>query len=84
MLVSYKWLKQLVDLEGISPIELSDKMSRSGIEVEDVVVPEEGLKKSLLEMLKNVFLIQIVITYQFAKLMLVKKKSIKSFVELLM
>lgn len=45
MLVSYKWLKQLVDLEGISPIELSDKMSRSGIEVEDVVVPEEGLKK---------------------------------------
>ncbi|MEG2255039.1 MAG: phenylalanine--tRNA ligase subunit beta, partial [Vagococcus sp.] len=45
MLVSYKWLKQLVDLEGISPLELSDKMSRSGIEVEDVVVPEEGLKK---------------------------------------
>ena len=45
MLVSYKWLKQLVDLDGITPDQLSDKMSRSGIEVEDVVVPEEGLKK---------------------------------------
>lgn len=45
MLVSYKWLKKLVDLENITPDELADKMSRSGIEVEDVVVPEEGLKK---------------------------------------
>ncbi len=45
MLVSYKWLKKLVDLENITPDELADKMSRSGIEVEDVVVPEDGLKK---------------------------------------
>lgn len=45
MLVSYKWLKKLVDLENITPDELADKMSRSGIEVEDVVIPEEGLKK---------------------------------------
>lgn len=45
MLVSYKWLQELVDLTDISAVELSDKMSRSGIEVEDIVVPEAGLKK---------------------------------------
>ncbi|WP_326716411.1 phenylalanine--tRNA ligase subunit beta [Vagococcus jeotgali] len=45
MLVSYKWLEELVDLKGISPEELSDKMSRSGIEVEDITIPQEGLKK---------------------------------------
>lgn len=67
MLVSYKWLQELVDVKDIDVNQLADKMSRSGIEVEDVTIPEEGLKKLLLETLKNVFLIQIVITYQFAK-----------------
>ncbi|MGX6992653.1 phenylalanine--tRNA ligase subunit beta [Vagococcus penaei] len=45
MLVSYKWLNELVDLSDIRVDELADKMSRSGIEVEDVTIPEEGLKK---------------------------------------
>lgn len=45
MLVSYKWIKELIDIEDISPDVLADKMSRSGIEVEDVVVPQDGLKK---------------------------------------
>lgn len=45
MLVSYKWLQELVDVKDISVDALADKMSRSGIEVEDVTIPEEGLKK---------------------------------------
>lgn len=45
MLVSYKWLQEYVDLTGITPEQLADKMSRSGIEVEAVEVPAEGLKK---------------------------------------
>lgn len=45
MLVSYKWLNQYVDLSNVTPQELADKMSVTGIEVEGVTVPEEGLKK---------------------------------------
>jgi phenylalanyl-tRNA synthetase beta chain len=45
MLVSYKWLNQYVDLSGITAKELADKMSVTGIEVEGITVPEEGLKK---------------------------------------
>lgn len=44
MLVSYKWLKDFVDLSAISPTDLADKMSRSGIEVENVHIPSTGLK----------------------------------------
>lgn len=45
MLVSYKWLNQYLDLSAVSPQELADKMSVTGIEVEAVEVPAEGLKK---------------------------------------
>lgn len=45
MLVSYKWLNKYVDLSAVSPKELADKMSVTGIEVEGVEVPAEGLKK---------------------------------------
>ncbi|MEO1770424.1 phenylalanine--tRNA ligase subunit beta [Candidatus Enterococcus ferrettii] len=45
MLVSYKWLNEYVDLKGITPQELSDRLSLTGIEVEGVEVPENGLKK---------------------------------------
>ncbi|MBO0469138.1 phenylalanine--tRNA ligase subunit beta [Enterococcus sp. DIV0242_7C1] len=45
MLVSYKWLSEYLDLSKISAKELSDKMSVTGIEVEGVEVPEDGLKK---------------------------------------
>ena len=44
MLVSYKWLNRYVDLSNVTPKELADKMSVTGIEVEGVTVPEEGLK----------------------------------------
>ncbi len=36
MFVSYKWLENYVDLAGISPEDLAEKITRSGIEVEGV------------------------------------------------
>lgn len=45
MLISFEWLKEFINLEGITPEDLADKMSRTGIEVEDVVRPSDGLKK---------------------------------------
>ncbi|MBL5766284.1 phenylalanine--tRNA ligase subunit beta [Heyndrickxia sporothermodurans] len=36
MLVSYKWLNEYVDLNGLSAEELAEKITRSGIEVESV------------------------------------------------
>ena len=45
MKVSYKWLEEYIDLKGIIPSELAEKMSRTGIEVDDVLTPGEGLSK---------------------------------------
>jgi phenylalanyl-tRNA synthetase beta chain len=45
MLVSYKWLNEYLDLSEISPSDLADKMSVTGIEVEGIEVPATGLKK---------------------------------------
>jgi len=44
MYVSYKWLADYVDLSGITPDELAEKITRSGIEVEGVEVLNEGMK----------------------------------------
>ncbi|WP_338788959.1 phenylalanine--tRNA ligase subunit beta [Metabacillus sp. FJAT-53654] len=44
MFVSYKWLAEYVDLTGITPDELAEKITRSGIEVEGVDVLNEGMK----------------------------------------
>ncbi|EHJ51839.1 phenylalanine--tRNA ligase subunit beta [Streptococcus macacae] len=44
MLVSYKWLKKLVAVDVPSK-ELAEKMSTTGIEVEGVSSPAEGLSK---------------------------------------
>lgn len=44
MLVSYKWLKELVDVDVPSE-ELAEKMSTTGIEVEGVESPAAGLSK---------------------------------------
>lgn len=44
MLVSYKWLKELVDVD-VTTAELAEKMSTTGIEVEGVKIPAEGLSK---------------------------------------
>lgn len=45
MLVSYKWLSEYLDLSDISAKDLENQMSLTGIEVEGVETPEEGLKK---------------------------------------
>ncbi|MEY8538110.1 phenylalanine--tRNA ligase subunit beta [Lactococcus muris] len=46
MLVSYKWLKKLVNgIDDIPVTDLAEKMSLSGIEIEGVTVPGEGLSK---------------------------------------
>ncbi|MGY3779024.1 phenylalanine--tRNA ligase subunit beta [Isobaculum melis] len=45
MYVSYQWLTEYFSMDGITPDALGDKMSRTGIEVEDVVTLSEGLKK---------------------------------------
>lgn len=36
MLVSYKWLNEYVDLSDVTPQELAEKLTRSGIEVESI------------------------------------------------
>ncbi|GLB58441.1 phenylalanine--tRNA ligase subunit beta [Cytobacillus sp. NCCP-133] len=44
MFVSYKWLQEYVDLSGVTPVELAEKITKSGIEVEGVEVLNEGIK----------------------------------------
>lgn len=44
MFVSYKWLQEYVDLSGVTPAELAEKITKSGIEVEGVEVLNEGIK----------------------------------------
>lgn len=44
MKLSYEWLKEYLDLSQITPEELGEKMSRTGIEVESVERMGEGLK----------------------------------------
>ncbi|KFN91224.1 phenylalanyl-tRNA synthetase subunit beta [Tetragenococcus muriaticus 3MR10-3] len=45
MLVSYKWLNELVDMSNVTSQTLADQMSLTGIEVEGVSYPNAGLKK---------------------------------------
>ena len=84
MLVSYKWLNRYVDLSNVTPKELADKMSVTGIEVEGVTVPEEGLKKIVVGEVKECVPHQILITFLFVKSILAKTNCLKSFVEHLM
>ncbi len=44
MLVSYNWLKEYVDVTELTPEELADKITLSGIEVEGVEKLDKGLK----------------------------------------
>lgn len=45
MKVSYNWLKQYVDLEGITPQDLAEKLTRSGVEVDSVESRNKGVSK---------------------------------------
>jgi phenylalanyl-tRNA synthetase beta chain len=44
MLVSYNWLKDYVDLTGVSPEALAERITKAGIEVEHVHFLGEGIK----------------------------------------
>ena len=44
MLVSYEWLSEYVDLNGISPKDLAEKITRSGIEVEMVQILDKEIQ----------------------------------------
>lgn len=44
MLVSYNWLKDFLDLD-IEPNELAEKITRTGVEIADVIHPQSWLKK---------------------------------------
>jgi phenylalanyl-tRNA synthetase beta chain len=44
MRVSYQWLSEYVDLEGISPQQLADALTNAGIEVEAVTPRVEGVQ----------------------------------------
>ncbi|WP_397539559.1 phenylalanine--tRNA ligase subunit beta [Rummeliibacillus pycnus] len=54
MLVSLKWLSQYVDLQGLEPEVLAEKITRSGIEVEDVHHLSKGLKKLMVGQIKEI------------------------------
>lgn len=43
MKLSYNWLKQYVNLDGITPEELAEKLTRSGIEVDAIEVLNKGV-----------------------------------------
>ncbi|WP_102691114.1 phenylalanine--tRNA ligase subunit beta [Rummeliibacillus pycnus] len=53
MLVSLKWLSQYVDLQGLEPEVLAEKITRSGIEVEGVHHLSDGLKKIMVGQIKE-------------------------------
>ncbi|MBT2574173.1 phenylalanine--tRNA ligase subunit beta [Bacillus sp. ISL-51] len=44
MFVSYKWLEDYVDLQGMDPAVLAEKITRAGIEVEGIEYKGEGVK----------------------------------------
>ncbi|WP_047150535.1 phenylalanine--tRNA ligase subunit beta [Aneurinibacillus tyrosinisolvens] len=43
MKVSYNWLAQYVDLSGITPEELAEKLTRSGVEVDAIEYKNKGV-----------------------------------------
>ncbi|MDD6420858.1 MAG: phenylalanine--tRNA ligase subunit beta [Lactobacillus delbrueckii] len=45
MLVSYNWLKDFLNMDGVDPYALAEKLTRSGVEIASTVHPEEGLSK---------------------------------------
>lgn len=45
MLVSYNWLKDFLNMDGVDPHALAEKLTRSGVEIASTVHPMDGLKK---------------------------------------
>ena len=53
MRLSYKWLSEYVDLSGISPEELADKMTTAGLEVEGIEPLAQGTHLVIGEVLSS-------------------------------
>ncbi|MET3574584.1 phenylalanine--tRNA ligase subunit beta [Bhargavaea ullalensis] len=53
MKVSLNWLNDYVDIGGVEPAELAEKITRSGIEVDDVDNRSEGLKNIVVGYVKE-------------------------------
>lgn len=45
MRVSYNWLRDFVDLEGVSPHELADRLTMVGLAAEGIEEPGKGIEK---------------------------------------
>lgn len=43
MLVSTKWLAEYIDIKGLAPVDLAEKITRSGIEVDAVIDRSQGM-----------------------------------------
>lgn len=54
MKISLNWLKEYIDLSGISTTEIVDKLTMSGLEVEDVVDENELYKNFIVAEVKSV------------------------------
>ncbi|WCK53747.1 phenylalanine--tRNA ligase subunit beta [Aneurinibacillus sp. Ricciae_BoGa-3] len=53
MKVSYNWLSQYIDLSGISPEELAERLTRSGVEVDAVEVLNKGITNVVVGFVKE-------------------------------
>ncbi|TJY41011.1 phenylalanine--tRNA ligase subunit beta [Cohnella pontilimi] len=53
MNVSYRWLSEYIDLSGISPQELAEKLTRGGIEIDNVPSRNLGVSKVVVGYVKS-------------------------------
>src|SRR5690606_31241992 len=53
MLVSLNWLKQYVNIDGITPEELAEKVTKSGIEVESIVTMKDKISNVVVGYVKS-------------------------------
>lgn len=53
MNVSYRWLNDYIDLSGISPQELAEKLTRGGIEIDSVPSRNQGVSKVVVGYVKT-------------------------------
>lgn len=54
MKASYNWLKEYLNLENTTPVQLADQITLTGIEVDSLIVPGEGLKKLVVGEVRSV------------------------------
>ncbi|API89989.1 phenylalanine--tRNA ligase subunit beta [Marinilactibacillus sp. 15R] len=54
MKASYNWLKEYLNLENTTPEQLADQITLTGIEVDSLIVPGEGLKKLVVGEVRSV------------------------------